>query len=83
MKSENTVIYCDSQSALDLRKNVMHHSRIKHIDVIYHWSRLVVEEQQFILEKIHTDKNPVDMMTKVVTREKFQLSVGLVGMDFI
>lgn len=81
IKLEKTVIYCDSQSALDLSKNAMYHSRTKHIDIRYHWLRLAVEEHQFILEKIHTDKNPTDMMTKVVTREKLQLSAGLAGMD--
>ena len=29
-------IHCDSQSALDLSKNSMYHSRTKHIDVRYH-----------------------------------------------
>jgi len=29
------VVYCDSQSAIDLSKNTMHHSRMKHIDVRY------------------------------------------------
>ena len=29
-------VHCDSQSALDLSKNSMYHSRTKHIDVRYH-----------------------------------------------
>jgi hypothetical protein len=81
MKQERYVIHCDSQSALDLSKNAMYHSRTKHIDVRYHWLRQAAEEQQFKLEKIHTDKNPADMMTKVVTREKLQLCAELIGMD--
>ena len=31
------VVFCDSQSAMDLSKNSMYHSRTKHIDVRYHW----------------------------------------------
>ncbi|CAA0832966.1 SEC12-like protein 2 [Striga hermonthica] len=72
MKQERYDVHCDSQSALDLSKNAMYHSRTKHIDVRYHWLRQVVEEQQFKLEKIHTDENPADMMTKVVTGGKLQ-----------
>lgn len=40
-----------------------------------------MEEQQFKLEKIQIDENPMDMMTKVVAREKLQRCAELVGMD--
>ncbi|CAA0814958.1 cysteine-rich RLK (RECEPTOR-like protein kinase) 8 [Striga hermonthica] len=80
MKQERYDIHCDSQSALDLSKNAMYHSPTKHIDVRYHWLRQVVKEQQFRLEKIHTNKNPADMM-KVVTGGKLQLCAELIGMD--
>ena len=83
MKAEKIVIYCDNWSALDLSKNAMYHSLTKYIDVRYHWLRLTVEEHQFILEKIHTDKNPTDMITKVVALDNLQLNVGLAGMDSI
>ncbi|CAA0827027.1 Unknown protein, partial [Striga hermonthica] len=74
-------IHCDSQSTLDLSKNAMYHSRTKHIDIKYHWLRQVVEEQQFKLEKIHTDENSADMMTKVVTGRKLQLCADLIDME--
>ena len=81
MKQERYVMHCDSQSALDLSKNLMYHSRTKHIDVRYHWLRQAAKQQQFLLEKIHADKNPADMLTKVVAREKLQLCAELIGMD--
>ena len=31
------IVYCDSQSAIDLSKNSMYHARTKHIDVRFHW----------------------------------------------
>ena len=37
------VVSCDSQSAMDLSKNSMYHSRTEHIDVRYHWLRLAIE----------------------------------------
>ena len=58
----------------------MYHSHSKHIEVRYHWLRLVVEQQSFELEKIHTDENLADMLTKVVSREKLKLCVGLASM---
>ena len=59
----------------------MHHSHSKHIEVRYHWLRLVVEQQSFELLKIHTDENPADMLTKVVSREKLKLCDELVAMN--
>ena len=62
-------------------KNFEYHSRLKHIEVRYSWLRLVIEQQSFELEKIHTDENPADMLTKVVSREKLKLWVELAGMN--
>lgn len=73
MKQESYMIHYESQSALDLSKNVMYHSCIKHIDVRYRWLWQEVEEQHFKLKKIHTDKNLANMMIKVVEHEKLQL----------
>ena len=81
LKQDGYVVNCDSQSAIDLSKNSMCHSRLKHIEVRYHWLRLVVKQQSFELEKIHTNENPVDMWTKVVSREKLKLCAGLANMN--
>ena len=60
----------------------MYHSYSKHIEVRYNWLRLVIEQQIFELEKIHTDENLADMLTKVVSREKLKLCVGLTSINF-
>ena len=76
------VVLCDSQSAMDLRKNAMYHARTKHIDVRYHWLRDVIEERHLKLKKVHTDKNGADMLTKVVLGSKLDVCSKLVGMSF-
>uniref|UniRef100_A0A2N9FFW3 Integrase catalytic domain-containing protein n=1 Tax=Fagus sylvatica TaxID=28930 RepID=A0A2N9FFW3_FAGSY len=81
LKQDEYVVHCDSQSALDLSKNSTYHSRMKHIDVRYHWLRLIVDQQLMQLRKIHTDKNLADMLTKVVPKEKLELCVGSAGMN--
>ena len=81
LKQDGYVVNCDSQSVKDLSKNSIYHSCSKHIEIRYHWLRIVVEQQSFELEKIHTDENPADMLTKVVSREKLKLCVGLAGMN--
>lgn len=80
IKQKEYNVHCDSQSALDLSKNSMYHSRTKHIDIRYHWIREVMDRQLLRLVKIHTKENPADMLTKVVTREKLELCKNVVGM---
>ena len=60
----------------------MPHIILIHIDVRYHWIPEVMEKQEMRLKKIHTDRNPDDMMTKVVPREKLELCREIAGMDF-
>lgn len=38
-------------------------------------------EQFILLKKIHAEKNPTDMMRKVVTREKLELCAGLADIN--
>ncbi|CAN0898839.1 Retrovirus-related Pol polyprotein from transposon TNT 1-94 [Linum grandiflorum] len=82
LKQSEYVVFCDSQSAMDLSKNTMYHSRTKHIDVRYHWLRDVIEEQMMKLKKVHTDKNCADVLTKVVPGSKVELCSKLAGMRF-
>jgi pyruvate-formate lyase-activating enzyme len=60
----------DSQSAIHLPKNPSFHSKTKHIHLMYHFIRSILEDGHLKLEKIHTSQNPTDLLTKVVTREK-------------
>ena len=43
LKQDGYVVNCDGQSAIDLSKNSMNHSRSKHIEVRYNWLRLVIK----------------------------------------
>ena len=71
IKQERYVLYGDSQSVIHLCKNPTFHSRSKHIDVRYHWIRDALEEKLLELDKVHTDHNGSDMMTKSLPSEKF------------
>ena len=77
----NSILFSDSQSAIHLAKNAIFHSRTKHIDIQYHFIRSLLEEKQFTLEKIHTNDNPTDMFTKVVTVEKLKSCSAFVGLS--
>ena len=73
LTQERYILHCDSQSAIHLSKNSSFHSKSKHIDVRYHWIRDVLEEKKMHIEKIHTNENGSDMMTKSLSREKLEV----------
>ena len=78
------ILYCDSQSAIFLEKNLAYHSKTKHIDVQYHFVRDMVEENKVLLEKVDTLKNVVDSLTKSVSFENFshcRETMGITALD--
>lgn len=70
LKQDKFVLFCDSQSAIHLSKNPTFHAKSKHIEVRYHWIRDALEMKSFLIEKIHTDENGSDMMTKTLSVSK-------------
>ena len=74
-------VLCDSQSAIHLSKNSSFHSKSKHIDVRYYWIRDVLERKLLELNKVHTDKNISDMLTKIVTKDKHLFCRSGAGME--
>jgi hypothetical protein len=74
------VVLCDNQSTIHLAKNSMFHKRTKHIDVRYHWIRDGLEDKMFELDKVHTDDNGSDMLTKVLASEKLKICCSIAGM---
>ncbi|KAH9687012.1 hypothetical protein KPL70_014605 [Citrus sinensis] len=76
--SQKTVdVFCDSSSAIYLSKNPAHHENTKHIDIKLHFIRNVVSMGVVRMVKIHTDRNPADMLTKVVTTAKFKVCLDI------
>ncbi|KAH9651743.1 Integrase catalytic domain-containing protein [Citrus sinensis] len=78
-KQEQVLVHCDNHSAICLSKNQVHHERTKHIDIKLHFLRLEVSKGVVKLEKIHTDDNLVDFLTKAVPGAKFELCLNSAG----
>ena len=76
-------IYSDSQSAIHVSKNPSFHSRSKHIQVRYHWVRDVLDEKRLLLQKVHTDENGSDMMTKGLPKSKHDVCCTKAGLSLV
>jgi len=71
-EQETVEIFCDSQSAIALSKNNVHHDRTKHIDIKYHKIREVIADKVVEVVKISTLS-----ITKIVPVSKFQAALDL------
>ena len=64
-------VYCNNQSGIYLAKNQTFYERTKHIDVKFHFVREIIESGEVNLEKINTDHNPTNALTKALPGPKF------------
>ena len=74
---------CDIQGAIFLAKNPTYHSKMKHIDVHYHFVRDMVESKA-LLEKVDTLEIVVDSLTKSMSTKKFywcRETMGISALD--
>ena len=61
---EHLTIYRDNTSTINISKNLVQHSRTKHIEIRHHFIRELVEDGTLTLEFIHTDDQKADLFTK-------------------
>ncbi|GAA0140280.1 hypothetical protein LIER_01660 [Lithospermum erythrorhizon] len=77
-------LYCDNLSAINISKNLVQHSRTKHIDIRHHFIRELIEEKVISLEHLSTNKELTDIFTKALDATRFESlrsSLGLCVID--
>ena len=52
-KQEKIIVYCDNQSVLHITRNLVFHSKTKHINVQYCFVREVVEDRSVCFQNIY------------------------------
>jgi hypothetical protein len=62
------IVHYNNQSVLHLAKKPIFHAQTKHMDVQYHFIRRTIEDGLIILQKIHTNENIEDILTKHILR---------------
>ena len=66
-----TPIYCDNEAAIALTKDLVNHSKAKHIRIKYHFIRDCYAKELIDMVKIHTDYQRADLFTKAFDKSRF------------
>ncbi|GJV57264.1 hypothetical protein Tco_1458269 [Tanacetum coccineum] len=71
VRLDDIPITCDKKGAIDLSKNPAQHSRTKHIEIRHHFLRDNVQKGNISIEKVSSEDNIADILTKPLKRELF------------
>ncbi|GJW91439.1 hypothetical protein Tco_0168992 [Tanacetum coccineum] len=74
----NTKIHIDNESTICIVKNLVFHSKTKHIEIRHHFIRDSYEKKLIQVIKIYTDHNIVDLLSKAfdVSSDEFGVKTG-------
>jgi hypothetical protein len=76
LKLEVTCIWCDNQSCMKLLENLVFHDKSKHIEIMHHYIKDMVQKGAVKLQYVATDEKIVDVLTKPLSRVKFECTSG-------
>nr|GEX19572.1 Gag-Pol polyprotein [Tanacetum cinerariifolium] len=77
---DKILLYCDSQSAIAISCNPVHHSCTKHIHTRYHFIKEQVENGIIELYFVRTEYQLAHMFTKALPDDRFKYLVRRIGM---
>ncbi|GKC74693.1 hypothetical protein Tco_1120576, partial [Tanacetum coccineum] len=72
----NTKIFIDNESTITIVKNLVFHSKTKHIEIRHHFIRDSNEKKLIQMIKIHTYHNAADLLTKAFDVGRFQYLIA-------
>ncbi|GJV60052.1 hypothetical protein Tco_1466152 [Tanacetum coccineum] len=75
-----TKIFIDNQSTISIVKNPVFHQRTKHIEIRHHFIRDAYEKGLIEVDKIPTERNVADLLTKKFDGPRFSFLVVNIGM---
>ncbi|GKF82505.1 hypothetical protein Tco_0244161 [Tanacetum coccineum] len=67
----NTTIHIDNESTICIVKNPVYHLKTKHIEIRHHFIRDFYDKKLIQVEKIHTDLNVADLLTKPIDGPRY------------
>ncbi|GJS24767.1 putative ribonuclease H-like domain-containing protein [Tanacetum coccineum] len=75
-----TKIHIDNESTICIVKNLVFHSKTKHIEIRHHFIRDSNEKKLIQMIKIHTNQNVADLLTKAFDVSRFQYLIASIRM---
>ena len=84
IRQENLTIYCDNISAINISKNLVQHSRTKHIEIRHHFIRELIEDGTLTLKFIHADVQKANLLSKPLDSKQFEFlhqNISVISMD--
>jgi hypothetical protein len=69
---EHIPILCDNTSAMNISKNLVMHSKTKHIPIKFHFLQEQITEKNIKLEYIGAKEKIADIFTKPLPRDTFE-----------
>ncbi|GJV81348.1 hypothetical protein Tco_1517218 [Tanacetum coccineum] len=73
IKLGDILVLCDNKGAIDLSKNLVLYSRTKHIEIRLHFLCDNVQKRNITIEKVNSEDNIANILTKPLKREPFNL----------
>ena len=67
--SKPMTIYCDSMAALAYVKDPKYHGKTKHIQIIYHFVKDMITQNEVVLRHIPTNKMIANPFTQLIARD--------------
>ncbi|GJU90291.1 copia protein [Tanacetum coccineum] len=71
IRLDDIPIMCNNKGAIDLCKNLIQHSRTKHIEIRHHFLCDNIQKGNISIEKVASKDNIADILTKPLKREVF------------
>nr|GEU44580.1 putative ribonuclease H-like domain-containing protein [Tanacetum cinerariifolium] len=76
-----TKIHVYNECAICVVKNIIYHSKTKHIEIRHHFIRDSYEKRLIEIMKIHTDYNIIDLLIEAFDVTRFQFLVASIGIE--
>jgi hypothetical protein len=76
-------IHCDNTSAISVSKNLVFHSKTKHIPINYHFLREKMTNTLVSLHYIPSKDQIVDIFTKLLAKSQFEYLCQKLGMTLL
>ena len=72
-------IYCDNTSSINISKNPVMYTKIKHIVINYHYLKELVQDKEVKLEYVHTKEKISNIFTKFLPKDAYEYLRGKLG----